>query len=285
MKRAQRTLYPGDPSEVEPRQRLDTPAIRTVSGPDELKQWLGGGWHDLVRSPAVLLHGLVAAAVGALILFLGWEEPAISMIAIFGFLLLGPLLAVGLNETARRLEEGVSTRFSTGLGAIAELGAPVWFYAASLIILFALWAGMTWKYLGVLMIGELAPPATLGEVLGAMLSSPQGIASLAFFIGASMIFALAVFAISVVTLPAMLDRQQGMMNAVVTSLKALKANPGVLLLWALLITALFAISMLTGFVALIVIFPWLGLSMWHAYRALVGPGNGPSTSERHPTHG
>ncbi len=285
MKRAQRTLYPGDPSEVEPRRTLDTPPIRTVSGAGDLKQWLAGGWHDLVRAPAVLLHGLLAAAVGALILFLSWEEPAISVIAIFGFLLLGPLLAVGVNEMARRLEQGGSTRFSTGLGAIGELGAAVWFYAASLIILFALWAGMVWQWIGVLTYGDLAPPASVGEVLSAMLASPQGIVSLLGFVAATVVFALAVFAISVVTLPAMLDRQRGMMDAVATSLKVLKANPGVLFLWGLLITALFAVSVLTGFIALIVIFPWLGLSMWHAYRALVGWSERSSTSERHPAHG
>ncbi|WP_410344852.1 DUF2189 domain-containing protein [Thioalkalivibrio sp.] len=286
MKRAQRTLYPEDPSEVEPRRRLDTPPVRAISAPDALKRWLAGGWHDLVRAPAVLLHGLVVAALGALILFLSREQPAIGMIFIFGLLLLGPVLAVGVNEMARRLDQGGPTRFSTGLGAIRELGAAIWLYAAILIILFALWAGMVWQWIGVLTVGDLVPPATLGEVLGAMLASPQGIVSLLGFIAAAVVFALAVFAISLVTLPAMLDRQRGLVDAVATSLKALKTNPGPLLLWGLLITVLFAVSVATAFIALIVIFPWLGLSMWHGYRDLVGPSHDrASMTKSNPTHG
>lgn len=287
MKRAQEVLYPEHPSEVEPRRALNTPLIRSISAPDDLKRWLARGWHDLVQAPLVLLHGLVVAAVGSVILFLSWEQPVVSMIFISGFLLVGPILAVGVNEMARRLEQGVPISFSTGLGALRELGAAVWLYAAILIIVFALWAGMVWQWIGVLTVGDLAPPATLGEVFAAMLASPRGIVSLLGFIAAAVIFALAVFAISLVTLPAMLDRQQGLVDAVGVSLKALRTNPGPLFLWGLLITVLFAISVATAFIALIVIFPWLGLSMWHGYRGLVGrPGDRTSTAKpHHPTHG
>jgi uncharacterized membrane protein len=238
-----------------------------------------------MRAPAALLHGVVISAIGAAILFLSWEEPVVAAIFIFGLLLIGPILALGVNDMARRLERGESVRFSTGLGAIRDLGAAVWLYAAILIILFALWAGMTWQYIGVLMMGDLAPPANPYEVLGAMLSSPQGIVSLLFFIAASAVFALVVFSLSLVTLPAMLDRKRGLVNAVGTSLKALKANPGPLLLWGLLITVLFAVSVATAFIAMIVIFPWLGLSMWHGYRSLTGPKDRQSTAKPHPTHG
>ena len=287
MKRAQEVLYPEDPGEVQPRQTLDTgtPPIRSISAPGDLGQWLSRGWQDLVRAPAVLLHGLVVAVAGLLILYLSWEHPAVSIVFISGFLLLGPILAVGVNEMARRLEQGGPTRFSTGLDAVRELGGSVWLYAAILIIMFALWAGIVWRWIGVLTMGELGTPASMGEVFAAMLASPQGIVALLGLIAAGVVFALAVFAISLVTLPAMLDRQRGLVDAVAISLKALKTNLGPLLLWGLLITVLFAVSAATAFIALIVIFPWLGLSMWHGYRDLVGPSNRASTAKPHPTHG
>jgi len=287
MKRAQEVLYPEDPGEVQPRQTLDTgtPPIRSISAPGDLGQWLSKGWQDLMRAPAVLLHGLVVAVAGLLILYLSWEHPAVSIVFISGFLLLGPILAVGVNEMARRLEQGGPTRFSTGLDAVRELGGSLWLYAAILIIMFALWAGIVWGWIGVLTMGELGRPAAMGELLGTMLASPQGIVALLGVIAAGVVFALAVFAISLVTLPAMLDRQQGFVDAVAVSLKALATNLRPLLLWGLLITVLFAVSVATAFIALIVIFPWLGLSMWHGYRGLVGPGDRPSTAKPHPTHG
>jgi len=287
MKRAQEVLYPEHPDKVEPKQTLDTgtPPIHSISAPGDLGQWLSRGWQDLMKVPSVLLHGLVVAAVGAVILFLSWEQPIVSLIFISGFLLAGPILAVGVNEMARRLEQGGAIRFSTGLGAIRELGWAVWLYAAILIIMFALWAGIMWRWIGVLTMGELGTPASMGEVFAAMLASPQGVVALLGLIAAGVVFALAVFAISLVTLPAMLDRQRGLVDAVAISLKALKTNLGPLLLWGLLITVLFAVSVATAFIALIVIFPWLGLSMWHGYRGLVGSSDRPSTAKPHPTHG
>lgn len=286
VKRAQEVLIPEHPDTIQPKQTLDTgtPPIRAISASD-LRLWLAAGWRDLVSAPAVLLHGLVVSVAGALILVLSWGQPGFSIILISGFLLLGPILAVGVNDMARRLEQGGPTRFRTGLEAVRELGAALWIYAAILIILFAVWASLGWRWIAVLTAGELGVPATLGDVLGTMLASPQGIVALLGFIAAGAFFALAVFAISLVTLPAMLDRQRGLVDAMAISLKALKKNLGPLLLWGLLITALFAISVATAFTALIVIFPWLGLSMWHGYRGLVAPGDHPTKTNPHPAHG
>lgn len=78
-----------------------------------------------------------------------------------------------------------------------------------------------------------------------------------------------VLALSVVTIPTLLDRRTGLMTAMGTSLKALRTNPAATLIWAALITVLFTVSAATALLALIVVFPWLGYAMWHAYRDLV----------------
>jgi uncharacterized membrane protein len=287
MRRAQELLFPEAPHKVEPKQTLDTgtPPVRSISAPDDLRHWLAKGWTDLRNAPQALLHGLVVAAAGLLILAYSWAQPVASMIFISGFLLVGPILAVGVNEMARRLERGGAGSVGTGLGAIRDLGGALWIYAAVLIILFALWASVVWRWIGVLMLGDLGAPATMGEVLGAMLASPQGMVTLLGVIAAGLVFALAVFAISLVTLPAMLDRQRGFVDAAAVSLKAFMTNPGPLLVWGLIITALFAVSVATAFIAMIVIFPWLGFAMWHGYRSLVGSGDRASGPRPHPTHG
>lgn len=209
-RRAQEVLIPEDPAEIEPKQTLDTgtPPIRAISASEDLRQWLARGWKDLLNAPQALVHGLVVAAVGLL------------------------------------------------------------------IILFAVWATVVWRWIGVLTMGDLGAPQTMGEVLGVMLASPQGMVSLLGVIAAGAVFALAVFAISVVTLPAMLERQKGFVDALAVSLKAFKTNPWPLLVWGLAITALFALSAATAFIALIVIFPWLGFAMWHGYRSLVARNGG-----------
>ncbi len=286
-KRTQDVLIPEDPSEIVPKQTLDTgtPSVLQISASYDLRQWLAMGWRDLWSAPQALVHGLVVAGVGLLILAFSWGQPVVSMVFISGLLLLGPVLAVGVNEMARRLERGDSQPVGLGLAAIRDLGAALWIYAAVLIILFALWATVVWRWIGVLTLGELGAPTTMGEVLSVMLASPQGIVTLLGVIAAGVLFALAVFAISVVTLPAMLDRQKGFVDAVAISFKAFRENAGPLVLWGLIITALFVVSAATAFIALVVIFPWLGFAMWHGYRRLVKSGDRPRSSKPHPAHG
>lgn len=281
MNRMQELLYPGDPAEVQPRQTLKTgtPEIHLISAPDDLLQWLNDGWRDLWRAPSALLHGLLVSAVGAILVWATWARPSLSIALIFGFLLVGPILAMGVNDLARRLERGESTTFRTGLGAVREVGGGAWIFAAILITLFALWASFIWLWIGVMNVGILEGPVAPTTMLGSMLATPQGVISLIGAFAAWITFALVVFGISLVTLPALLDRRRGLVDAIGTSLRALNSNLPAMLLWGVIITGLFAISAATAFLALIVIFPWLGFAMWRGYRAMVTHDGGPAVRD------
>jgi uncharacterized membrane protein len=83
------------------------------------------------------------------------------------------------------------------------------------------------------------------------------------------IIAFFTYALVVVAAPMLLDQRVNVFAAVFTSLRATAANFGPLLLWAVLIVALLLLSALTWFWALAIVFPWLGLASWRAYRDLV----------------
>jgi len=83
------------------------------------------------------------------------------------------------------------------------------------------------------------------------------------------VLALMVFSISVVSLPMMMHRKVDFATALVTSFMATRLNFPVMLLWGALIAGLVAIGMATHFIAMVVIFPWLGHASWHAYRTLI----------------
>ncbi|MFP4244965.1 MAG: DUF2189 domain-containing protein [Ectothiorhodospira sp.] len=265
--------YPEDPDEIQPRQTLDsgTPSIRRISGGAPL-QWLSEGGKDLCRAPAGLVHGFLVTAFGLVILRLTWGQPWLTMALLSGFLLVGPALAVGVNELGRRLEHGDRADLGIGksLGAIPALGSPLWLFAALLAVMFLVWTGFMALWIGVMNVGALGQPGSLGELLGTMLSTSRGIVSLIGVVVAGAALALAAFALGVVTVPAMLDRRAGVVDAMAISLKAISRNPGPMLIWAALITALFGLSVLTALIALIVVFPWIGFAMWHGYRDMVG---------------
>jgi uncharacterized membrane protein len=83
------------------------------------------------------------------------------------------------------------------------------------------------------------------------------------------LLAIVVFAISVVSLPMLIDRRVDIATTILTSLKVVKENELPMLAWAALIVLLTVLGFATAFVAMIVVFPWLGHASWHAYRDLV----------------
>ena len=263
-------LYPEDASEIQPRETLDTgtPPINRIDMHRPL-QWLAQGWQDLRRTPVALIDGLIVALVGLVSVWLTWSRPWLSFSLVTGFLLIAPVLSVGVNELARRLETGESPGHAAGLDALMRLGWPLWLFAGLLVVLFNVWASYIWLWLGVLNVGSAGVLGSVDRMLLAFLSSPAGVVSLAGLLVSGAALALAVFALSLVTLPVLLDRHCSLVDAIAISFKAFRDNPRPLLFWAALITALFAVSALTAFIALVVIFPWLGLAMWRGYRDLV----------------
>ena len=82
-------------------------------------------------------------------------------------------------------------------------------------------------------------------------------------------FAGLIFAISVVAMPMILDRQTDAITAALTSLHLCFAQPVVMLLWGALITLLVVAAMLPAFAGLLIAGPVLGHASWHSYRAAV----------------
>ena len=58
------------------------------------------------------------------------------------------------------------------------------------------------------------------------------------------------------------------MTAMGVSMAIVWNNLRPMLLWGAIVLALFLICVATGLIGLIVIFPWLGHSTWHAYKEM-----------------
>jgi uncharacterized membrane protein len=84
-----------------------------------------------------------------------------------------------------------------------------------------------------------------------------------------LIFAIVAFSISVVSIPLLLDRDVGVATAVETSVRSVLENPRTMALWALIVAGALLVGSLPFLVGLIVVFPILGHSTWHLYRAVV----------------
>lgn len=239
--------------------------VRTVAFTRPLA-WLVLGWRDFARAfgPS-LLHGLIVMVGGLGILTIALTAWPILPGAFSGFVLVGPILATGLYELSRRLENGEQPRLAHVFEAWRRGTRPLMVLGILLAIAATLWVGVS-----ALLVQHFvdAPVASLGAFLRHFVAEsrwwvfPQWV-----FIGA--LGAAIVFGATAVSVPLLLDREIGLRRAILTSVRAVGDNPLAMALWAGLIMALIALSMLTLMVGFAFAVPVVGHATWHAYRELV----------------
>jgi uncharacterized membrane protein len=78
-----------------------------------------------------------------------------------------------------------------------------------------------------------------------------------------------VFALSVTSMPMLVDRRCELLCALATSVNAVAENPLPLAFWAVIIMLLTGLGFATALVGLVVVMPWLGHASFHAYKDLV----------------
>jgi uncharacterized membrane protein len=245
------------------------PRIRTI----ELERpwaWLAAGWRDLLGAPVVSLAYGVLFAVGGWAVTVGlWWLDAIYLILPLtaGFLIMGPLLAVGLYEVSRRRQRGEPPTFAAALAAYRVNSSQIGLIGVALLLLF-----FAWTQLAVMiffMFFGLRPPS-LGDFVGQVFFSAASLPFLIFGTTVGAVLAALAFGLSAVSIPLLLDRPyENVVTAIVTSFRAILDNPATMLFWAVLIVLFVGAGLVTFYLGLIVTLPLIGYASWHAYRDLV----------------
>lgn len=234
-------------------------------------RWLALGWHDFRRAPGIgVFYGGCFAAMGWLLLKVFEYSPAWTLALSAGFLLVGPFLCLGLYDVSRKLERGERPDLGESLTAWDTRMGTMAIFGTVLLVLEMVWARAS---LVVFALSFDGMPDFKGSLL--KLVDPQNVEFIIAYTAVGSVFAAMIYAVSVVSMPMILDRQTDAISAGLTSVRLCLAEPGVMLLWGALITLLVAIAMLPGFLGLLVVGPLLGHASWHAYRAAVAPGAKP----------
>ena len=231
--------------------------------------WLAAGWRDTWRNPIPsLAYGLLVMLVSLLIvggLFgLGWDFVLLPALA--GFMVMGPLLAIGLYEKSRRLAAGEPVSLTTMIFVRPKSGGQVLFSGALLLTLMLLWMRAA-VLIYALFLG-VQPFTGLSEVVPMLFGTSTGWAILIVGSAVGGLFAAFAFGISLFAIPMLLDQRTDALTAMGTSLALVWHNLRQLWLWGAIVAGLFGLALLTGLLGLIVIFPVLGHATWHAWRAV-----------------
>lgn len=242
-------------------------SVRTVPVSRPLA-WVRAGWNDLDHLGVTsIAHGLLVTGLGVVVLLLTAAHPYSLAAAISGFLLVGPVFATGLCELSRRRALGESPDFEASLEGVTRHTDALIRFAGLLFALTVAWFLVSGLILAVILPGEL--PTIAETVWGGFLlnASPLQVAA---YVGAGGVLAVIALVLSVVSVPAIIDRDISAVGAMRLSAAVVAANPLAILLWAGLIVALIALGFATFMLGMILLYPLVGHATWHAYRDLVG---------------
>lgn len=227
--------------------------------------WLRLGWRDLRRAPGIgLFFGAAFMAMGWLLLKVFEAAPAYVLALAAGFLLVGPALCLGLYRVSQRLEAGEPPDLEDAVLAFSGRLGPLALFGLLLLVLEMIWGRAALVLFAVSFDGMPDFKGSLRALL-----NPENLGFIVAYLAVGGVFAGLIYAISVITMPMLLDRPVDAVTAALTSLRLVLAQPGVMLLWGALITGLVVLAMLPGFAGLLIVAPWIGHASWHAYRAAV----------------
>ncbi len=249
-------------------QAYTLPRVRSV-GLDAPFRWLAEGWGDMMRviGPSLFYGALLAAISFVLSKALINSNAAFWALSLScGFVFVAPMLAMGLYEAGRALEAGEKPTLSRMLFVRGALRQDVAYLGLALLLIYLLWGRIAQIVYG---LSTFRLHTSVDAFVDFALNTSEGHSMLIAGTIIGGVIAFFTYCLVVVSAPMLLDQRANVFAATFTSLRAVSQNFAPLLLWAFIITALLIASAATWFIALVVIFPWLGLASWRAYRDLV----------------
>lgn len=257
---------PADPTPppTAPPTAPSAPTLNTLGWTDPLR-WLALGWRDFIRAPGIgLFYGLVFMAMGWALLKVFEHAPAYTLALSAGFLLMGPFLCLGLYRVSQRLEAGENPDFGDSLLAWDTRTGQLAIFGFVLLVLEMLWGRATLVIFAVSFEGMPDFKGSLKALL-----DPENLGFITAWAAVGAVFAGLIFAVSVVSIPMILDRRTDAITAGLTSLRLVLTQTGVMLWWGALIALITTLALLPWFAGLLLAGPVIGHASWHAYRSAV----------------
>lgn len=245
--------------------------IRTITN-DDLRLSLKQGLEDFgAMRGDIFFAGAIYTLVGIAAVVMTTNAPLMPFFVpvVAGIGLLGPVVAVGFYELARRRERGARDHHWSHFFDVRKRPSAddFGFVAGLLLTIFLAWlvvAGLLY-----MAIFGWAAPNSVADFLTMIFTTQRGWALIlgGGVIGA--IFGWVVLALSVASMPMLVDCDVSAVDAVSASWRSTNANKGPMLRWGIIVSGLLVLGSIPLFVGLAFVLPWLGYSTWHLYTRLI----------------
>lgn len=238
--------------------------LRPLSLADPLR-WLRSGWQDFLKAPTIgLFYGLCFMLMGWALLGVFNHAPVYTLALSAGFLLVGPLMCLGLYQVSYRLEMGQRPGLLDSLTAWRRRTGQIAIFGFVLLVLEMLWGRSA---LVVFAVSFNGMPDFAGSI--SKLASAENLSFILVYLAVGGLFASLIYAVSVIAMPMLLHRETDAITAGLTSMRLVLTQTGVMFVWGALLTVLVVLAMLPWFAGLIIVGPVVGHASWHAYRHAV----------------
>ncbi|WP_157215535.1 DUF2189 domain-containing protein [Flavisphingomonas formosensis] len=246
------------------------PHVRSI-GLADLRWALAEGWSDFKEHRGdLLMIGFLYPLVGLMAAAFALNGTLMPLLfpLIAGLSLMGPTVAVGFYELARRREQGLESGWTHFLDPWRGPAAKELLVSTiALALLFLTWldvAAQLYQH-----SFGFNNALTIQAFLADMFTTAAGLQLILFGNLVGLGFAIIALAVSVVTFPMLVDRPVPAATAAATSLRATVHNPATIALWGLIVAALLVIGSIPLFIGLAVVMPVLGYATWHLYTRLI----------------
>ncbi len=240
-------------------------------GADDLRAALAAGFADFRADPThyvflCILYPAIGLVLGRMASGLNVVPLVFPLVA--GFALLGPFAAIGLYELSRRREAGEDIAWWQAFTVIRRPGFPEAVkLGLALTALFLFWL-VAAEALYLALFGWAVPVSASAFLHQVLLTRAGWVLIVAGHI-VGFGFAVLALGLGVVSFPLMIDRGVRVEPAVRCSFRAVRANPGAMALWGLIVAVALILGSVPFLLGLAVVVPVLGHATWHLYRRVI----------------
>ena len=249
------------------------PRLRPVTLADVTGS-LRDGWADFRAYPLYgLAFGGVYAAGGLVMLYVLMRLGAPWMIIpmAIGFPLVAPFVAVGLYEISRRRAAGEPvTRAAVFAHVFHQRERQFGWMAFVVLFIFWIWIYQV-RLLLALFLG-FKSFSSLDAFVHVIATTPEGWGFLfvGTLVGAGL--ALALFSVTVVAMPMLMEREVDFISAMIASVSVVAGSPAAMIGFGLVVGAVTLLALVPAFLGLLVALPVLGHATWRLYARIAEGG-------------